>query len=126
VSAIDAREREKKSMKEGMSNQMVEYAIAQRQQQVQQQQQQQQAQMYAMQQHARGQSMYNLPTANRTWDTFNQMNHAYTMNGQGQSSWTGHLQPQQSTPPMSQANQYFQQYPGTYSDAGGMPFPYNR
>lgn len=125
VSAIDAREREKKSMKEGMSNQMVEYAIAQRQQQVQQQQQQQ-AQMYAMQQHARGQSMYNLPTANRTWDTFNQMNHAYTMNGQGQSSWTGHLQPQQSTPPMSQANQYFQQYPGTYSDAGGMPFPYNR
>ncbi|GAD94382.1 PH domain protein [Paecilomyces variotii No. 5] len=117
VGAIDARERERKSMREGMSNQMVEYAIAQRHQQ-------EQAQMYAMHQHARGQSMYNLPTANRTWDTFNQMDQAYTVNGRGQQPWAGHFQSQQSTP-TSQPNQYFQQFPGTYSD-GGMQFSRHR
>ncbi|KAJ9288635.1 hypothetical protein DTO027B5_8523 [Paecilomyces variotii] len=119
VGAIDVRERERQSMREGMSNQMVEYAIAQRQQQ-------EQAQMYAMQQqHARGHSMYNLPTANRTWDALTQIDQTYSMNGRGRQSWAGQFQPQQSTPPMSQPNQYFQQYPGTYSDAG-VQFSHNR
>ena len=45
VSAIDAREREKKAIREGVSGTMVQHAIAQRQQQQQQQQLQQQQQI---------------------------------------------------------------------------------
>mgnify|MGYP000939438413 CR=1 FL=1 len=127
VSAIDAREREKQEMKEGVSNQMVQHAIAQRQQQVQQQQQQaqaQQAQMYAARKHAYHQSMYELPAANRTWDTFNQM---YQANGQGQRPRSGYFTPQhpQSAYPQNQY-QYYQQHPGYYGGANGAQFPQNR
>ncbi|KAK2765347.1 hypothetical protein FQN54_008193 [Arachnomyces sp. PD_36] len=47
VGTIDAREREKNEAKQGVSGQMVQHAIAQRQQQAQIQQQQQMAQSYA-------------------------------------------------------------------------------
>lgn len=124
VSAIESRERERQEFKEGVSNQMVQHAIAQRQQQVHQQAQAQHAQMHAARQHAHHQSMYNLPTANRTWDTFNQMDQA---NGRCQRPRSGYFAPQhpQSAYPQNQY-QYYQQYPGYYGGANGVQLPHNR
>lgn len=106
VSAIDAREREKREMKEGVSNQMVQQAIAQRQQQ----------QMYeAQQQHARAQSIYNMPGASYTWDALNAMNPMqHPMNAQNPQQWGRPMTPQfPSTPPAAhQPSHYFQQYQG--------------
>lgn len=118
VSAIDARERERQEMKEGWSNQMVQYAITQRQQQLLQQQQQQQfvqeenpSQMYGYQQHNR---MYSLPAANRTWDAFSQFNRVDEPRRQ---SWYGQFtSPSQqsqipSAPPYGHPGQYHNQNP---------------
>ncbi|KAH8700601.1 PH domain protein [Talaromyces proteolyticus] len=102
IGAIDAREREKKSMKEGVSNQMVQQAIAQRQHQ----------QMHEVQQqHAKVRSIYNMPGASYTWDALNHMNFVNNPpNSAAQQSWndTPRLTP---TPPAAQhSNHYSQQY----------------
>ncbi|CRG90380.1 CCR4-NOT transcriptional complex subunit CAF120 [Talaromyces islandicus] len=102
IGAIDAREREKRSMKEGLSNQMVQQAIAQRQHQ----------QMYETQQaHARVRSIYNMPGANYTWDTASSMNYGnHPSSHVAQQSWSSNPQ-MVHTPPAAQAPPpYFHQY----------------
>lgn len=120
VSTIDAREREKRQMKEGMSNQMVQHAIAQRQQQLMHQQQM--APQYA---HASPpypsqpppQPMYNLPAASHTWDALHQMNRP---DEPRRRSWYGQLpQAAQGGPP------YQQPPPQHYAPQGGYPANYN-
>ncbi|OJJ47838.1 hypothetical protein ASPZODRAFT_131430 [Penicilliopsis zonata CBS 506.65] len=117
VSVIDAREREKRSFKEGLAapNPMVQQAIAQRQHMFhqQQQQQQQQQQHYALSsqpatpsmyggappippQHGHQQSLYSIPTASHTWDALSQMPRADEPRRQ---SWYGPFVPtSQGTP----------------------------
>ncbi|KAL2802666.1 hypothetical protein BJX63DRAFT_103710 [Aspergillus granulosus] len=116
VGAIDAREQEKRMMKEGMSNQMVQHAIAQRQHhlqhqpqpqsQLQQQQQQQFAPVtppHSYGVHAGANSVYNLPTASRTWDALNQQ---YRPEEPRRQSWyNSQLQPPQTAPSMHHTNQ---------------------
>lgn len=101
IGAIDAREREKRSMKEGLSNQMVQNAIAQRQHQ----------HMYDTQQeHARVRSIYNMPGANYTWDTSSNINYGNHPSSHAvQQPWSSN--PQMAYPPTAaQAPpQYFQQ-----------------
>jgi CCR4-NOT transcriptional complex subunit CAF120 len=102
VGAIDARQREKQSMKEGLSNQMVQHAIAQRQHH----------QMYEVQQeHARVRSIYNMPGANYTWDTSSNVNYGnHPPSHAGQQAWSNNPQ-MAHTPPAAQAPPpYFQQY----------------
>ncbi|KAK9849830.1 hypothetical protein MYU51_012951 [Penicillium brevicompactum] len=118
VSAIDAREREKREMREGMSNQMVQQAIAQRQhsmgyQQAMMHQQSWSPQQFSPQQAAsvyppqqgHQESMYNMPAANHTWDALNQPTRP---DEPRRSSWYGQLSqaPQTpQTPPSYQASQ---------------------
>ncbi|KAL4925171.1 PH domain protein [Aspergillus undulatus] len=102
VGAIDAREQEKRLMKEGMSNQMVQHAIAQRQQHWQQQPQQQlapapPAHSYGVQTSAN--SFYNMPTASRTWDALNQ---SYRPEEPRRQSWFGLPTQTQQSPPLYQ------------------------
>ncbi|KAL2823184.1 hypothetical protein BDW59DRAFT_149051 [Aspergillus cavernicola] len=108
VGAIDAREQEKKLIKEGMSNQMVQHAIAQRQHHWQHQQPPQQQQQlapatppqsYGVQ--AGSNSVYNMPTASRTWDALNQ---SYRPDEPRRQSWYSQFpaQPSQTTPPIYQ------------------------
>ncbi|KAL5338997.1 hypothetical protein BJX70DRAFT_181476 [Aspergillus crustosus] len=109
VGAIDAREQEKRLMKEGMSNQMVQHAIAQRQHHWQQQPQQQPhhqqplapATSYGVQ--AGTHSVYNMPTASRTWDALNQ---PYQPEEPRRQSWYSQFpaQPTQPSPGLYQAN----------------------
>ncbi|KAJ5807811.1 hypothetical protein N7474_009080 [Penicillium riverlandense] len=138
VSAIDAREREKRALKEGMSNQMVQHAIAQRQQQMmqqqppyQQQQSFQQQQSYPQQPYmgqppqagsmygprAPQESLYNLPTASRTMDNLLPMARP---DEPRRRSWYGQLQPTgqaPNTPPSYQQSQtYASQHPGYYNN----------
>lgn len=107
IGAIDVREREKRGMKEGVSNQMVQHAIAQRQQH--------QQQMYGAQPHyAPAQSIYNMPGANYTWDAVSGMNSmSRPRTSPGLQQWSGAPSPQLTpTPPVAQQpTQYFQQYP---------------
>ncbi|KAL4864107.1 hypothetical protein BDV12DRAFT_205897 [Aspergillus spectabilis] len=116
VGAIDAREQEKRLMKEGMSNHMVQHAIAQRQHHWQHQPQPQ-PQPQPQQQHqlpsvtpphsygvqAGANSVYNMPTASRTWDALNQ---TYRPEEPRRQSWYNQLssQPAQTSPPTYQAN----------------------
>ncbi|KAL4898244.1 hypothetical protein BDV59DRAFT_1948 [Aspergillus ambiguus] len=120
VGAIDAREREKKSIMEGMSNQMVQHAIAQRQQHWQQQPQQQApvppAHHYGIQGGGRH-SVYNLPAASHTWDALNQ---AYRPEEPRRQSWYGQFAPQQ--PQMYQQNQFFNQHPSHYGNPNAMHY----
>ena len=120
VSAIDTREREKRGMREGMSNQMVQQAIAQRQQNLNYEQpimhQQQWApQQFAPQQmlpqqagsvyspqHYRQESMYNMPGANHTWDALHQ---PARPDEPRRSSWYGQLSQASQTPPSYQQSQ---------------------
>jgi CCR4-NOT transcriptional complex subunit CAF120 len=115
VSAIDAREREKREMREGMSNQMVQQAIAQRQQNLNYQQPMMHQQQWAPQQmlpqqaasvyppqHGRQESMYNMPTANHTWDALNQ---PARPDEPRRSSWYGQLSQAPQTPPSYQQSQ---------------------
>jgi CCR4-NOT transcriptional complex subunit CAF120 len=107
IGAIDAREREKQYMKEGLSNQLVQNAIAQRQQQ----------QMYEAQQvqHPGVSGIYNMPGASYTWDNLNHnaFNQAHMVPRPATSSdwhaWNGPVASQ--TPPATQQpNHYFQNY----------------
>lgn len=113
VAAIDARERERRDFREGVSNQMVQQAIAQRQQH------QQAAAMYEgyTHTHSRSQSgipaprpqsaFYSMPGASYTWDTVSNLN-AYrptTMAGPP-PGWGGH-----ATPPAAQQSPHYYQYP---------------
>lgn len=124
VGAIDAREREKQSMKGGMSNKMVQHAIAQRQHHLLQQQQQfapPPADNYSV--HPSRHSVYNLPTASRTWDALNYPNRP---EDQRRQSWYGHLSlptPQSPQSPQSphsapvyQPNQMLGQHPGYFGN----------
>ncbi|KAJ5157028.1 uncharacterized protein N7482_008128 [Penicillium canariense] len=116
VSTIDAREREKREMKEGMSNQMVQHAIAQRQQH-QQQHQQQYASQYAGSVYPpqTRDGMYNLPGASQTWDALHQMNRS---DEPRRRSWYGQLAQASQTPPSYQQSQHFAQqggYPANHS-----------
>jgi CCR4-NOT transcriptional complex subunit CAF120 len=118
VSTIDAREREKREMREGMSNTMVQHAIAHRQQVMNQQQQpyapQYAGSMYQPQQPPQ-QPMYNLPGASHTWDALHQMNRP---DEPRRSSWYGQI-PQaaaQVPPSYQQSPQYPPgEYPHTYN-----------
>jgi CCR4-NOT transcriptional complex subunit CAF120 len=116
VSTIDAREREKREMREGMSNQMVQHAIAHRQQVMNQQPYAPQyaSSMYPPQQapqQAPQQPMYNLPGASHTWDALHQMSHP---DEPRRSSWYGQLpQAAGQAPPSYQPSQHYAQ-PGEY------------
>ncbi|KAJ5274919.1 hypothetical protein N7505_003464 [Penicillium chrysogenum] len=129
VSHIDAREREKREMKEGMSNQAVQQAIVHRQQHMMQQQQYapqqfsppfspqpmqpQQAGSVYPSQHGHHESMYNIPGASHTWDALNQTNRP---DQPRRSSWYGQLAQASQTPPSYQQSQYGQE-PRYYSYA---------
>lgn len=114
VSTIDAREREKREMREGMSNQMVQHAIAQRQQQMMQQQQHLNPQYAPSTAHSqvhpafRQDSMYNLPGASRTWDALHQPNR---LDEPRRSSWYGQLSQAPQTPPTYHQSQNYAQQP---------------
>lgn len=128
VSTIDTREREKREMKEGMSNQMVQHAIAQRQQHQQYQHQHQMMQypqQYASQyapsvyRPQTQDGIYNLPGASHTFDALNQMTRA---DEPRRRSWYGQLaqaaQVPPNYPPNYQQSQHFAQqggYPATYN-----------
>ncbi|CAG7926154.1 unnamed protein product [Penicillium olsonii] len=113
VSAIDAREREKREMRDGMSNQMVQQAIAQRQhsmgyqQPMTHQQQQWSPQQFPQQaasvyppQYGQQESIYNMPGANNTWDALSQ---PMRPDVPRRSSWYGQLSQAPPTPPSHQA-----------------------
>ncbi|OKL59698.1 hypothetical protein UA08_05291 [Talaromyces atroroseus] len=108
IGAIDAREREKQYMKEGLSNQLVQTAIAQRQQQ----------QIYEAQQmqHSGVGSIYNMPGASYTWDNLNHnaFNQAHMVPRPATSSdwhvWNGPVASQTPPPATQQPNHYFQSY----------------
>ncbi|KAJ5315005.1 hypothetical protein N7476_005312 [Penicillium atrosanguineum] len=116
VSTIDAREREKREMREGMSNQMVQHAIAHRQQVLNQQPYAPQyaGSMYHPQQPLQ-QPMYNLPGASHTWDALHQMNRP---DEPRRSSWYGQI-PQTAVkgPPSYQQSQQYPpgEYPNNYN-----------
>ncbi|KAJ6119267.1 hypothetical protein N7523_003547 [Penicillium sp. IBT 18751x] len=116
VSTIDAREREKREMREGMSNLMVQHAIAHRQQVMNQQPYAPEyaGSMYHPQQHL-PQPMYNLPGASHTWDALHQMNR---LDEPRRSSWYGQI-PQtaaQVPPNYQQSHQYSTgEFPNNYN-----------
>lgn len=118
VGAIDAREREKKSIKEGMSNQLVQHAIAQRQQHWQHYQQQQLATTpphnYGPQSGLPS-SVYNLPAASHTWDALNQ---SYRPDEPRRQSWYGPFASQApQTPPMYPQSQPLNQQASYFGNA---------
>ncbi|KAI9931617.1 hypothetical protein MW887_010194 [Aspergillus wentii] len=112
VGAIDAREREKKGIKDGMSNQMVQHAIAQRQYH----QQQQPTPAYGAQNGGYS-SVYNMPAGNQAWDGLNQ---PYRADEPRRKSWYGQFQAQPQTPSGYQQNQYFSQHPGYVGNVNTM------
>ncbi|EKV11429.1 hypothetical protein PDIG_50660 [Penicillium digitatum PHI26] len=128
VSHIDTREREKREMREGMSNQAVQQAIAHRQQHMMQQQyaptflppfapqqmQSQQAGFVYPPQHGRHESMYNMPTASHTWDALNQAVHPAEPR---RSSWYGQLAQAPQTPPSYPQHQTYGQESRYYTHA---------
>lgn len=123
VGAIDAREREKQYMKNGMSNKMVQHAIAQRQHHMLhlQQQQSQSPQAppvdnYSV--HPARHSVYNLPVASHTWDALNQPNRADDLRRQSWYGYLGSQAPQGA--PIYQQNQMFGQHPGYFGNANTM------
>ncbi|KAI9372799.1 hypothetical protein BJX61DRAFT_533688 [Aspergillus egyptiacus] len=107
VGAIDAREQEKRLIKEGMSNQMVQAAIAQRQHHWQQQSQYSQQLPPATPPHSygvqAGSNIYNMPTASRTWDALNQ---PYRPEEPRRQSWYSQFPtpPSHMASPMHQTN----------------------
>lgn len=124
VGAIDAREREKKSIKEGMSNQLVQHAIAQRQQLWQHHQQQQLATTpphnYGPQSGLQS-SVYNLPAASHTWDALNQ---TYRPDEPRRQSWYGPFASQAppQTPPMYPQSQPLNQQAGYFGNANPLHY----
>ena len=99
VSTIDAREREKREIREGMSNNMVQNAIAQRQHHMIHQQpfvpQYATGSMYLPPSQPRPDLMYNLPGVSRTSDALHQMARPEEPRRQ---SWYGQLAPAPQTP----------------------------
>lgn len=118
VSAIDAREREKRVMKEGMSNQMVQHAIARCHQQMMQQQQNH-APSYgnSFRPPQSQENFYNLPEASRTWDALQPVGRADEPRRQ---SWYGQLPSQPQPPPTYHQSQTYTAYPGYYNNANTM------
>lgn len=122
VSSIDAREREKRQMRQGMSNQMVQHAIAQRQQHPMHQPQfapppppppRPADSLYPPQ--PPQQPMYNLPAASHTWDALHQMNRP---DEPRRRSWYGQLPQASQGPPGYQQSQRLAQqgpYPSHYN-----------
>ncbi|KAI7971223.1 hypothetical protein EIK77_007039 [Talaromyces pinophilus] len=114
IGAIDARERERRYMKEGLSNQMVQQAIAQRQQQMYETQPMQYGGAQQMQ-HPQVGSIYNMPGASYTWDALNQntYNQPQMIPRPATSSdwhaWNGHVGSQTPPPAPQHSNQYFHQ-----------------
>ncbi|KAH8431758.1 PH domain protein [Aspergillus melleus] len=118
VGAIDAREREKKGIMEGMSNQMVQHAIAQRQHHFQHQQPAPTPQPNPYETPNARHSVYNIPTASRTWDALNQ---PYRPEEPRRQSWYGQLGAAQQ-PPAYQQSQLFSQHPGHYGNTNAMHY----
>ncbi|GLA60219.1 hypothetical protein AtubIFM54640_000665 [Aspergillus tubingensis] len=119
VGAIDAREREKKTIREGLSNQMVQHAIVQRQQNWQQQQMASNASAAAYNPGSHY-SLYNMPTASRTWDALNQ---PYRPDEPRRQSWYGQFASQQAqTPPIYQQNPPYGQHPGYSGNASTLHY----
>ncbi|PYH96407.1 hypothetical protein BO71DRAFT_179405 [Aspergillus ellipticus CBS 707.79] len=119
VGAIDARERERKSIREGVSNQIVQHAIAQRQQNWQQQQVAANTPTHTNGP-ANNYSVYNNPTASRTWDALNQ---SYRPAEPRRQSWYGQLTtPPAQTPPTYQQSQLLGQHPGYIGNANTMHY----
>ncbi|KAJ5654615.1 hypothetical protein N7490_001618 [Penicillium lividum] len=121
VSTIDARERDRREMRGQMSNQMVQNAITQRQQQMMHQQADPRyyGSMYTPQSQPQPQpqfhshAMYNMVGANRTWDAVHQLNQPEEPRRQ---SWYGQLGQAPNIPPNYQQSQNYAQhgvYPGT-------------
>ncbi|EAW08223.1 PH domain protein [Aspergillus clavatus NRRL 1] len=119
VGAIDAREREKKHIKEGMSNQMVQHAIAQRQQHWQHQQLAMTPPANYGLQSGQHSSVYNLPAASHTWDALNQSYHADEPRRQ---SWFGPYNQPPQTPPMYPPTQPVAQPTGYFSNGAPMQY----
>lgn len=118
VGAIDAREREKQEMKEGLSNKMVQQAIAQRQQHQQHLLHQQQRYTHATSGdnyslHPGRQSVYNLPAASHTWDAV----HYPSRDDDRRRSWYGPYASPPQNPPAYEENQMFGQHPGYFGNA---------
>lgn len=119
VSAIDSREREKREMREGMSNQMVQQAIAHRQQNMNYQQPVLHQQQWAPQQagsvyppqHGRQESMYNMPAANNTWDVLQApaLQASARPDVPRRSSWYGQLSQVPQNPPSYPQSQAYAQ-----------------
>ncbi|KUL86218.1 hypothetical protein ZTR_08435 [Talaromyces verruculosus] len=115
IGAIDARERERRYMKEGLSNQMVQQAIAQRQQQQIYETQPMQYGGAQQMQHPQVGSIYNMPGASYTWDALNQntYNQPQMIPRPATSSdwhaWNGHIGSQTPPPAPQHSNQYFHQ-----------------
>ena len=110
-------------MKNGMSNKMVQHAIAQRQHHMLhlQQQQSQSPQAppvdnYSV--HPARHSVYNLPVASHTWDALNQPNRADDLRRQSWYGYLGSQAPQGA--PIYQQNQMFGQHPGYFGNANTM------
>lgn len=100
VAEIDARERQKKDLKEGMSNHMVQHAIAQRQQHMQYQPQ------HASYYGGDAYNGYNLPAAGHSVGALNQ---AYRTDEPRRQTWYGNRM--QQTAPI-----YYSQGPGQYTN----------
>ena len=109
IGAIDAREREKQYMRDGVSNHLVQNVIAQRQQQQMNEAQQMQ--------YAGAGSIYSMPGASYTWDSLNHtaFNQTHMVPRPATSSdwyaaWNGPVASQ--TPPAANQppNYYFPSY----------------
>ena len=110
IGAIHAREQERKNMREGVSGQMVQHAIAQRQQQAQAQAQQAAQLAYGYsQQHQGYQDSRGQLISAATWSPQQQL-------GQG-TQWTGHFAPAptgNNFPKPNQPQQYKPSHVGYY------------
>jgi CCR4-NOT transcriptional complex subunit CAF120 len=119
IGAIYAREQERKNMREGVSGQMVQHVIAQRQQQAQAQaqiqaQQAAQAAYRPPQQYQGYQDSRGQPTSSATWSSQQQL---------GQNvQWTSHYASGQTGANFPQSNssqQYNPSYMGYYGHQNG-------
>ena len=112
IGAIEAREKEKRGMKEGVNSQMVQHAIAQRQQH--NPQQRQPSYSATTQQYNTPQPQYAMPGGYPPSPT---QNPSYTV-AQPQYGWSTSQQDQQQYQPYQQYPQYLQQQQWTPPSAG--------
>ena len=129
IGAIEAREREKKEIKQGLSGQMVQHAIAQRQQHSQGHQQRQQSYSNITPQYAMPGQYPPSPVQQPFAPGQIQQPHGWNTPQQQYAQYSPHQQPQQLTPaatqqywgaqPASPYQQQAQQYQqGTYQQQG--------